>query len=91
MREGFALKDNLFPSEIVVGDHSDTAKSVGDLLCKSCSKENIDLIYMSSTEAEAVKLFSNTYLAMRVSFFNELDSFSMENSLSSKNIIEGYA
>ncbi len=89
LREGFALKDNLFPSRIVVGDHSDAAKSVGDLLCKSCSKENIDLIYMSSTEAEAVKLFSNTYLAMRVSFFNELDSFSMENSLSSKNIIEG--
>jgi UDPglucose 6-dehydrogenase len=89
LREGIALYDNLYPSRIIVGGHSKSAKAFGSLMVSAAEKPHINLIFMSSTEAEAVKLFSNSYLAMRVGFFNELDSFALSHALSSKNIIEG--
>ncbi len=89
LREGNALYDNLYPSRIIIGDNSQTAVSFAEMLKNLSLKKSTKIIYMSSREAEAVKLFSNTYLAMRVAFFNELDSFAMENNLETLNLISG--
>ena len=88
LREGNALADNLKPSRIIVGGYTEEAQIFGKLL-KSASENNSNLIFMNSSEAESVKLFSNSYLAMRVAFFNELDSFALSKNLQTKNIIDG--
>ena len=89
LREGHALEDNLFPSRVIVGGEDEDSKLFGKILCESSSAGAAQLLLMESTAAESVKLFSNTYLAMRVAYFNELDGFCMDNNINTKDVITG--